>query len=178
MRLSLGKGELGRYLRRAVRASCPVLGCEELGYSHEVIGGNGKVEHPSDARGSTMAGFAQVGGGLDPPKDLLDPLSSAQGQSVADMTYGAPVDGRLAPLAGLGHMAVDGDVRRNPAGTQRFDEADDVIGLIRAKRDPPLVRPVMIDQGERRRALGRSGGLRQSRRHHEAVAVFHQGHAP
>jgi len=49
------------------------------------------------------------------------------------MARGAPIDGGLAPLAGLGEVPVDRDVRRDRSSSQLVDERRDVISLVSAQ---------------------------------------------
>ena len=43
-------------------------GCQQIAHSHQVVGGRGKGEHPTDPRETAMAGLAQQRHGLEPPK--------------------------------------------------------------------------------------------------------------
>ena len=75
-------------------------------------------------------------------------------------------------------MPVDGDVRRNEAASQAFDEGGDVIGLVGAQRDPPFaLAAVAVDQRQCVIAPRGAGRLAHATQHGQAVAVLQQGMA-
>src|SRR6478672_7147769 len=115
---------------------------QQLWYPQEIVGGHGEGEEPADASGAEMAGLAQLSNGLDPAEGFLDPLADDLGDGVAGMACGSPIDGRLARLAALPDMAVDGDMGCDAALAQAVDELFDVIGLVGAQRDPSPAGPV------------------------------------
>ena len=53
---------------------------------------------------------------MRPAEALFNTLAQALADDIAAVACSAPVDPGLAPLAGLGQVAVDGDVRGDPAG--------------------------------------------------------------
>ena len=118
----------------------------------------------------------QPGGTLDPAEHLLDTFAVALANLVAGVPQGSSVDRRLAPLAGLGQMTIDGDVRGHGSGAQVGHEPGHVIGLVGAQGDPPLrSAAAALDQIERRLSLGRTAGLGDAATNRQTVAVLHQG---
>ena len=112
---------------------------DEFGQPDQVVGGGGRGEHPAHPVEPAMPGLGQPAGGLDPAEALLDALAQPLARGVTRMPGGAPVDPGLAPLAGLAHAAVDGDVGGDVAIAQRLDELGHVVGLVGAERNPPSV---------------------------------------
>src|SRR6516165_10284274 len=138
--------------------------------AHQIVGGGGKREDPTDARHPAMAGLAQSGRRLGPSEDLLNAFAPAAAHGVAGMAGGAAVD-RRAPVAG-----VLGDMRCGVALTQGCDEAGGIVGLVGADRDAAVAR-TRPGHGQRRLALGRAGGHGQPRVDCQTMAVLHH-HMP
>jgi hypothetical protein len=66
-----------------------------------------------------------------PPVVLIQPnTSAALADVVASMAQAASIDRSLAPVAGLGQMGIEGDVRGDRARAQVTDEAFDVEPFI------------------------------------------------
>ena len=81
------------------------------------------------------------------------------------MARGARVDRGLAPLARLGQMPVNSDVRRHVAFAQSNNELCDVVGLICTEGDAPRTWTAAIDQRQGFLALSRSGRLTEPSLH-------------
>ena len=84
---------------------------QELGKPDQIVGRQRHGEGGVDPGAASQFDLGETGRRLDPAEHLLDPLAAALADGIARMTQGAPVDGRLARLAGLAQMPVDGDVR-------------------------------------------------------------------
>src|SRR6516165_11250079 len=138
--------------------------------AHQIVGGGGKREDPTDARHPAMTGLAQSSRRLGPSEDLLNAFAPAAADRVTGMAGGAAVD-RRAPVAG-----VLGDMRRGVALAQCCDEAGSIVGLVGADRDAAVARP-RLGHGQRRLALGRAGGRGQPRIDHQTIAILHH-HVP
>lgn len=82
------------------------------------------------------------------------------------MTQRPPIDRRLALLAGLTQMPVDGDMRRHRTASQFLDKVGDVVSLIGTQRDPTrAIATMAVDQFQRLIPLGRAGRLAHATQH-------------
>jgi len=88
---------------------------EELGYAHEIVGEQSEDENGPNLGQAADLDLSQAARCLDPAEHFLNALAAALTDGIAGMAQGALVDGGLTPLAGLGQMAVDGDVGRDVA---------------------------------------------------------------
>ena len=100
------------------------------------LGGGRKLEGPADPLEPSEPGLRLTGDGLDPAERLLDQLAPALALRVAGMAGGPTVDRGAAVPAGLGDVAVLGEVWRGPKRPQPGGEALDVVALVAADRDP------------------------------------------
>src|SRR3990167_10047382 len=91
------------------------------------------------------------------------------------MTGGAPVDRRLASLACLAEVSIDGNVRSDRSGPQVMHKLGHVVTLVSAQGDPLPSSIPAIDQLQRLVAFGRARRLAHAAADRQAVAVLHQG---
>jgi len=116
---SLAAGHIAlvfRYLDDAPLAEgCSCHSCQEPGQANEVVGHQGQGEGGIHASPSPQFHLRQSGRTLDPTKHLFDALTAALAGRVAGMARGATINRGGARLAPDARMAVNGDVRRDPA---------------------------------------------------------------
>src|SRR6516162_8572859 len=91
--------------------------------AHQIVGGGGKREDPTDARHPAMAGLAQSGRRLGPAEALLDAFAPPAADGVTGMAGGTAVD-RRAPVAGVLR-----DMRGGVALAQCRDKPGGVVGF-------------------------------------------------
>lgn len=90
------------------------------------------------------------------------------------MAGGAGVDRPLARDACLAEVSIDRDVRRHRSFSQVVHELRNVIGLVRAERDPPPLGIAAINQRQRCLSFGSAGGLADDAAGRQAMTVLHQ----
>src|ERR1700754_4835630 len=112
-------------------------GRQQLGYSNEIVGEDGEGKYGLHLGEPAHLDLRQPAGALDPAEDLLDALADDLADGVPGMPGDPAIDGGLAGLAGLGDMAIDGDVGGHFLFAQGRDEVGDIIGLVGTERDPP-----------------------------------------
>ena len=91
-------------------------GLGQLGKTNEVVPGQGHVRPELVVLHTPVAELTAASHGLDPPEDLVYPLSDPLAQPIALMPGRAPVDGRT-PL--LSHMGGDVHVPAIPHKVHR-----------------------------------------------------------
>ncbi len=99
---------------------------------------------------TTNLDLGEAGNRLDPAEDLLDAFAAALADGIAGMAQGAPINGGLAPFAGLGQMIVNGDVRHDLAFPQGLHETFDIECLIGTERDSSRAGALAIDESKGR----------------------------
>jgi len=77
----------------------------------KVVDGQGEREDSVHSGSSSQLDLGQLGRGLDTAEHLLGTLAAALADRVADVARCAAIDRRVAWLAGLAEIAVDGNVR-------------------------------------------------------------------
>src|SRR5450759_1745882 len=93
----------------------------QVAYSHQIVRRGSEGEHPGHPLGSSVSGFPEIADGFHPAKDFLHPFAQALTDSVARMAGGTAVDGRIPPLAVLGHM------RHGIKNQQRLDKLPSIL---------------------------------------------------
>src|SRR5271155_2036906 len=158
---------LGRADGFADRWSC--RGHRQLRYAHQIIGGADQVRCQLSELAASIAGAPEVGHGLNPAEDLLDPLALFLADGVARVPQRSSVQRRAARAAVVGRDMWS-HVQR-PAGR---DEIRGIISLVRAHSDAAGPRQVLINHFDRGASLGRAVGFDDLKIDQQSVAVLHQ----
>src|SRR6185312_17122335 len=102
---------------------------EQLRDAHQIVGGGGKGELPTDPDAAAMTSFAQASDRLDPTETFLDPLADALTDLVAGVARGAAVN------CGAAAVGVLSDMRCNHQTAHLGNEVVSIEQLVRAHRD-------------------------------------------
>ena len=98
----------------------------QVAYSHQIVGGGGKGEHPAHPFYTSVTSFPEIAHGFHPAEDFLHPFAQALTEDIARMASGTPVNGRSPALAVLGHVG------HSIQGAQREDKFPNIISFITA----------------------------------------------
>ena len=96
-----------------------ILGLQQLGHANKIIRRERQSEGSIHARAAAQLDFGETRGTLDPAEYFFDAFAAALADVIADVTRGAGVDRRLAPLASLTQMSVDRDMQSDRPGRAR-----------------------------------------------------------
>src|SRR2546421_8098403 len=101
----------------------------------QVVGDEVQQESSGDTSNSAMLSFAHRAMLLAPAKDAFDHFAALLRHAIARVPCRAGIDRASPPLADFGRAIVLRHMRRDVDGTQVFNMALRIIGLVRACRD-------------------------------------------